>query len=142
MSFHFNPIPPADEVTLIAPAPSAPSVVPASFTMVIVCEVPASACNLIASAPSSFAVIMALPPSAHISIASFHFNPIPPAVDVKLIAPTPYAPSVEPAVFNISIVCEEPAVACNLIAEPIFPSADTNTPPADASRLIASAPVP
>ena len=141
-SFHFNPIPPADEVTLIAPTPSAPSVVPSSFTIVIVCEVPASACNLIASAASSLAVITALPPSAHKSLASFHFNPRPPAVEVTLIAPAPSEPSVVPAVFKISIVWLVPAVACNLIAEPILPSADTNTPPADASRLIASAPVP
>ena len=103
-SFHFNPIPPAVDVTLIAPAPSDPSVVPSSFTIVIVCEVPASACNLIASAASSLAVITALPPSAHKSLASFHFNPIPPAVEVTLIAPAPYAPSVVPAVFKISIV--------------------------------------
>ena len=40
------------------------------------------------------------------------------------------------------MVCDVPDVACNLMAEPILPSADINTPPADASKLMAAAPVP
>ena len=72
-------------------------------------ELEASACSLIASKEFSLAVITALPPSAHRSLASFQDNPIPPAVELIFTAPpaTPAPvcdPSVVPAVLTISTV--------------------------------------
>ena len=61
----------------------------------------------------------------------------PPAVDVKAIAD-----SLVPELLSTLIVCPVPAVACNLIASVILPSADISIPPSLASILMAAADVP
>ena len=54
----------------VAVRPIAAASVPASFTIVIVCDVPASAWSLMQSAASSLAVTTARPPSAQRSLPS------------------------------------------------------------------------
>ena len=74
---------------IVAVRPIAAVLFPASLTIVIVCELPASACSLIQSAAFSLAVIIARPPSANKSLPSAQRNPIPPAVASNNIEPAP-----------------------------------------------------
>ena len=65
---------------------------------------PAEALITTASSAAALAVIVARPPSAQRSLASFQAKPIPPAVASKSIAPAPSEPVVLPWVLVITIV--------------------------------------
>ena len=142
-----NSTPPARDCTETAAEPSVTEV-PASLTTVIVCDVPASACNLIQSAASSLAVITALPPSAHRSFPSAQASPMPPATALRRIEPAASLPSVVPAVL-ITEYSSLPAVPCGamICSTPPFRPILTVCPsttlmsiePADESKLIAPA---